>query len=324
MKHIAVIGAGLAGLTFATRIKEYADITVFEKSRGIGGRMATRYATDYEFDHGAQYFTAKGKAFQKFLKPFIDEGLVEDWNPTLVTLSKSVRKPRSSAHASYVATPRMNSLAKRMAKELNLMGETHIEQVNGSAGDWTLTDKTGKFHGPYDHVVFAIPSHQATALVPGVFAHMANLQETKMEGCFSVMLGFDRNLDLGFDGAFVEESSIGWISANHTKPARPSGTSILIQSRNDWAEAHIQEDRDEIKNMLIEEASGLVHEELKIAGHKAIHRWLYASTTKPAGAAFFLDEKNALSCIGDWCIKGRVEAAFDSGFTLSEKLRDML
>jgi len=324
MKHIAVIGAGLSGLSFATRLKEQAVIRVFEKSRGIGGRMATRYAGNYEFDHGAQYFTAKGTAFQKFLEPFVDQGLVTDWNPRLVTLSKSEQKPRISSHASYVATPRMNALAKHMAKGLNLVSETHVEKVEGSAGNWTLIDKTGKDYGPYDYVVFAIPSHQALTLVPESFSHMASLHEVKMEGCFSVMLGFDEKLDLGFDGAFVEEGPIGWISANHTKPERPQGTSILVQSRNDWAEAHIEEDRNEIMDILIKEASELVNENLKAAGHQAVHRWLYASTAKPAGEDYLFDEKNNLACIGDWCIKGRVEAAFDSGFALSQKMQETL
>ena len=76
MAKIAVIGAGLAGLTVARELSQYHQVTVFEKSRGVGGRLATRYAGDYEFDHGAQFFTAKSPQFQAFLKPLIDQGVV--------------------------------------------------------------------------------------------------------------------------------------------------------------------------------------------------------------------------------------------------------
>ena len=58
----------MAGLSAANRLREAgADCTVFEKSRGLGGRMATRRAGSLQFDHGAQYFTARGVRFQSRL-----------------------------------------------------------------------------------------------------------------------------------------------------------------------------------------------------------------------------------------------------------------
>ena len=79
MTRVAVIGAGLSGLVVARRLKGVADIVLFEKSRGAGGRIATRYAGDFEFDHGAQFFTARTESFRKFLEPFIVDGTVADW-----------------------------------------------------------------------------------------------------------------------------------------------------------------------------------------------------------------------------------------------------
>lgn len=324
MRKIAVIGAGLSGLTFASSLNAKAEVTVFEKSRGIGGRMATRYAEHYEFDHGAQYFTAKGKAFQKFLEPFFEKGIVRNWQPNLVTLSKGGAKQRVSNHPSYVASPRMNALAKEMAADLKLVGNTHIGKVTGSAGAWELIDKEGSSLGVFDEVVFAIPSHQAAVLMPDNFKHLEQIKHAKMDACFSLMLGFENPLELEFDGAFVEGSSIGWISVNSSKPGRPQGFSMMVQSENRWAEAHVDEDKDKVHAMLLEEASSLLNQDLSSAEHQVLHRWLYASTSVAAGENFFHDEKNQLACIGDWCIKGRVEAAFDSGYRLAEKIASSL
>ena len=69
--NIAVIGSGMAGLTLAKQLGAHADVTIFEKSRGLGGRMATRYANDFVFDHGAQFFVAKTPMFRQFLSPLI-------------------------------------------------------------------------------------------------------------------------------------------------------------------------------------------------------------------------------------------------------------
>lgn len=324
MKKIAIIGAGLAGLTFASRIKGKAEITLFEKSRGIGGRMATRYAGDYEFDHGAQYFTAKGKDFQAFLEPFIMEGVVCDWNPKLVTITPSGIKPRISNHPSYVAVPRMNGLAKHIVQGLEVIGETQIEKPCGEAGNWQLTDLSGKDHGPFDWVVFAIPCHQAIERLPEGTAFKNTLEASKMDACFSLMLGFQEAFDPGFDGAFVEDSAIGWMSVNSSKPDRPKGFSMMVQSHNQWAEEHVDDDRESVMQHLLKEASSLTGHDLTGADHKVLHRWLYASTNTPAGASYLLDETKQIACIGDWCIRGRVEAAFESGFALAGKLEDVL
>ncbi len=63
-KKIAIIGAGISGLILAQRLKDHADIVVYEKARGVGGRMSTRYADPFYFDHGTQFFTARTDAFQ--------------------------------------------------------------------------------------------------------------------------------------------------------------------------------------------------------------------------------------------------------------------
>ena len=69
MKSIAIIGAGIAGITLARQLQGSAKVSVFEKSRGFGGRMATRRHGSYQFDHGAQFFTARSKQFQKLDEP---------------------------------------------------------------------------------------------------------------------------------------------------------------------------------------------------------------------------------------------------------------
>jgi oxygen-dependent protoporphyrinogen oxidase len=53
---IAVIGAGIAGLTCAYELqKQGAEVTVFEKNDYVGGRMATREQDGYFFDIGADH-----------------------------------------------------------------------------------------------------------------------------------------------------------------------------------------------------------------------------------------------------------------------------
>ena len=67
MKKIAIIGAGLSGLVVAKTLGRHNEIHIFEKSRGVGGRMSTRYADPFQFDHGAQFFMARSQQFKEFV-----------------------------------------------------------------------------------------------------------------------------------------------------------------------------------------------------------------------------------------------------------------
>jgi renalase len=80
LRRVAVIGAGIAGLAAAQRLKRSgAVVTLFEKSREVGGRMATRRIDDLQFDHGAQYFTATGDGFDALVEQWRTAGHVTEW-----------------------------------------------------------------------------------------------------------------------------------------------------------------------------------------------------------------------------------------------------
>ena len=51
--------------------------------------MATRRAGDFEFDHGAQFFTARTRAFREFLRPLVEDGVIADWRADFAELDRS-------------------------------------------------------------------------------------------------------------------------------------------------------------------------------------------------------------------------------------------
>ena len=111
-KRIAVVGAGLAGVSVARVLSEIAEVFVFEKSRGLGGRMATRRSGDFQFDHGAQFFTARSPEFRELLGD-LDSSIVQGWDAKVVTFARDRKTfKREWFETHYVATPQMNSLVK--------------------------------------------------------------------------------------------------------------------------------------------------------------------------------------------------------------------
>ena len=114
---VAIIGAGLSGLSAAHLLNNHANISIFEKARGVGGRMSTRQADSYFFDHGAQYFTARTKPFQNFIQPLINQGIIQRWNARWVKFDGPQiieRKNWIDEEPRYVSVPGMNKVCKHL------------------------------------------------------------------------------------------------------------------------------------------------------------------------------------------------------------------
>ena len=171
MKRIAIIGAGIAGLSLAKLLSGKYDITIFEKSRGVGGRVATRRANPYSFDHGAQFFTVRTKEFKEFLKPMLDLGVITEWNARFVEFDKGkvLRTDVWGAeHPHYVGNPSMNSIAKFLREGLDLRLENKIVKISHENNTWSLFSDGDNFLGDFDWVVSTLPPAQASDLIDGV------------------------------------------------------------------------------------------------------------------------------------------------------------
>jgi predicted NAD/FAD-dependent oxidoreductase len=122
---VAVVGAGISGLTCARTLADYGlPVTVFEKSRGVGGRMATRRSDNVAaFDHGAQYFTVRDERFQNCVDSWQHAGLVQRWTGRIVSLHDQDTEQDKSSTARFVACPGMNAICRHLAERLLALDE---------------------------------------------------------------------------------------------------------------------------------------------------------------------------------------------------------
>ncbi len=327
MSRIAVIGAGIAGLSLARELADRFEVVVFEKSRGFGGRMATRNAGQWQFDHGAQFFTAKSAEFGEFLQPFIEAGQVARWDAEFVEFDRELiasRRSWAEGPAHFVAVPGMNALGKRLAAGLDVRRETRIGGLRPNRGGWLLLDASGQCRGEFDWVISAIPAAQARGLLPRSFAAHAALAAKKMLACYSLMLGFESAPPLDWQAAFVANADISWISNDSSKPGRPGHYALLVHSTNRWAEQNIDMEREQVIEYLLQETSRVSGIDAARADHVGLHRWLYANIERQRGEPFYLDREARLGAIGDWCIHGRIEAAWQSARGLARALEELL
>jgi predicted NAD/FAD-dependent oxidoreductase len=166
---VVIVGAGLSGLTAASELVDAgAEVTVLDKGRSVGGRLATRRVGDARLDHGAQFFTVRSPAFQRRVDDWLDRGLVTVWNHGFTD---------DDGHARYVGTDGMNSLAKDLAASVARSGAT-IEtstlafglrpgSTSGVARRWEVVIDDGSTR-PADAVIFTCPLAQTFALLADV------------------------------------------------------------------------------------------------------------------------------------------------------------
>ena len=324
---IAVVGAGLSGLVVAEQLSQYADVSVFEKSRGYGGRMATKRLEPYCFDHGTQFFTAKSPVFRSWLQPWLARGVVACWHATFAEIcgDQVLRyQPWDNHYPHYVGVPGMNELARQVARPLNVQLNTLVKKVSYDQR-WQLYSETGLLADGFDVLVLALPPVQAANLLPNDNSLVATLMDTSMLGCFSLLLGFEQLPHQRFDVALVRGLDISWLSLNHTKPGRQSLPSIVVHATNRWANAHLNQPAKEVTAYMLAEATKVLGYDTSKADVQYLHPWKYANIPRVSQKEMFLEHPTQpLLCCGDWNKQGRVEAAFLSGYAVAQRLKQQI
>lgn len=320
---IAIIGAGISGLTIASILKDLFNITVFEKARGVGGRMSTRYVDHYSFDHGTQFFTAKTTEFQEFLGPFISQGTIAEWQGNYITINKQkIISQEKDIKGLWVAIPNMNSLCKSLSKDIEIRTNCEIAPLLiKSKNQWVLLDKAGEEQGCYDLVISTAPPLQTVRLMEEHLPSDCSIRSASFLGCFTLMLGFDHKWDKDWIAAKIQENPINWIAINSTKPNRNSdATSIVVHSSNTWANSHIEMQTNEVQKILLKsfyQATGIDFSKAKFI---TTHRWRYASCEKDFESKPYYDPALGIACTGDWCEASRIEATWLHAKNLSQDI----
>ena len=339
-RHIAVVGAGIAGVACArTLIQAGHQVSLFEKSLGTGGRMATRRTAFGGFDHGTQYFTARDPRFLQVLQAA--QTVVRPWSANTVRILDEVGRvfaaslPPKEPH--WVASPGMNALVRHWTQPIESAGgltlETQVVRIERDTLNpkrWQLqtdgSEGSSRVYSGFDTVVLAVPSPQAQALLLSSQlgkSMLPKLAKVDVAPCWTLMLAFPQavqpNLSyLGpqWNAARSTHHRIAWLARESSKPGRESIERWTVQASPEWSQKHLEDDAERVKAKLLKaftEITGI----RATPSHADVHRWRYAQTTAPAGQSHFWDAKAGIGLCGDWCLGHRVEDGFVSGLEMA-------
>lgn len=328
--QIAIIGAGLSGLTCARALQARGhQVTVFEKSGSVSGRISTRRTEFGGFDHGAQYFTVTTKKFKAETDRWIKAGWVAPWQGRLVKLENGKVTPATKSSASktrYVGVPGMRNIGEQLAHGVDVRTGQRVEDVERFGHQWILmvhadTVPIAATAGPFDAVVVAAPADQADSLLLADPASSAQAHTAKLVPCWTLMLAFQQSLNLGFEGAWVSQSRLGWIAQDASKPGRRPGEHWVCNATSAWSVEHLEDDPERAKEKLLKAFHGATGTQVQPV-HAAVHRWRYAQAAQPLQADCLWNAQLQIGACGDWFANGlagagRIENAFLSGFALA-------
>jgi len=320
LPKVAVIGAGVGGLICARTLSDHGlDVTVLEKSNKVGGRLATReLSDDLTADHGAQYFTAKDQRFTRYVHSWIQQGLVEPWMGRIVELKsggevveEKLGMPR------FVGVPGMNSIAVHLASELSIQHGVHAQRLDAQPdGRWRLIDDQQQEVGIFDTVIANCPAPQALPLVDqSDFAK--KVAAVEMRPCWALMVVANSLSSLPFDGAFVNEGPISWISRNDRKPDRGGTACCVVHANPQWSQQHLDASPQSVLQPLLDAFETTIGQPVCDLEFKQIHRWRYSIASNPLDDECLWDPTTQLGACGDWCAGSRVEGAFLSGMAMA-------
>ena len=321
-KRVAVIGAGLSGLTCARTLADHdIGVTVFEKSRGFGGRCATRRDGPWQFDHGAQYFTVRDARLSPLISSWQQRGLITPWQGVLAVRDNGEWQPAKIGVRRWVAVPGMNSLGAHLADGLDVQLSTHVTHVQREGMQWRLVADSGADLGAFDTVLTCVPSPQAVALLAPIAPQLAHAAASaSMHPTWATMVVLEERPPFEWDGAFLNDDDVlSWISRNASKPLRAVDETWVLHATRQWSTSHLEDDATTVAGAMIAAfATALGRRVMTV--HSVAHRWRYALPDPVTSDAALYDPTLMLGAGGDWCGGPRIEGALLSGIALAGRV----
>jgi renalase len=301
--RVVVVGAGLSGLVAARELQSAGvEVSLVDKGRSPGGRLATRRIGDATLDHGAQFFTVRTPAFRHRVEQWLDRGLVAVWSHGFGS---------DDGHPRYVATAGMNSLAKDLATGLDVSCSTMAFTVRRADPGWEVVIDDGTVRAA-DRVVVTTPLPQAFALLVDAGIELdGRLVRTEYDRTIALLATLDRAPMIPSPGAVQHPNDdVGFVADNAAKGVSTS-PAITLHASPAWSESHWDDEPGDLLTMLTALAAPWLGDAAVVEGQ--LKKWRFATPRTPWPEPCWVAADGGIVLAGDAFAGPRVEAAHNSG-----------
>lgn len=338
---VAIIGAGVSGLAAAWRLsKAGIPSAIFEKSRGLSGRAATRRKNGHHYDHGANFFRLDDPVVARLIQHELPSDDLAEIPGDVHTFDASgiitPGDPAQNAVPKWTYRDGISSLGKQLLQASPLaevVRETRITRIESTDGIWRTIDQNGNHRGPWKQLLITIPPPQAVDLLrdSDIVADLLKwLGKISYHSQFSFILGYDRPplADRGFHALVNADGAhpIAWLSFEEDKPGHIANgaSAIVAQMSPDWTHRHYETPPESLLPEVVRLASALLQMDLHPPDWWDSQRWRYAHPVRDSPS---IPSNLPPSCpdglhfAGDgWVGKGRVPLAIKTGLDAAERI----
>ncbi len=319
-----VVGAGISGLLAARGLHDAGwRVTVVDKARGVGGRMATRRVGSGNFDHGAQFFTVRSERFAQLVEEWTAAGVVEEWSRGFAGPDG---EPRADGHPRYRGTRGMTSAPKHLAHGLDVRTGERVVTVRHRQDGWEMACESGlRVSGTA--LVMTPPAPQALALVEsGGYELPAEerrqLAKISYDPCLALMAVLDGPTGVPEPGGVqIKGEPLDWIGDNRRKGISET-PGITVHAGPEWSRDHFDAPDDEVASSLLALAGDQLEADLSPrVVETSLARWRYSWVTGSHEEPFLaISEDHPLVFAGDAFGQPKVEGAALSGLAAAGHL----
>ena len=323
-----IVGAGLCGLHAASRLRNAGrSVLVLEKSRGLGGRAATRRWNNLPVDHGAQFFTAKNPAFAEEVARWERAGICHEWTRGFHRYAEGkLQEPSGDSHPRYACRAGMSSLGKAVGESLGDIVQRNAKVIRLEVvhGQWQATLEDGRLVRARN-LLLTPPPPQSKALLEEVAREAAaEVAPHRTLPCLALGACFLR-AELSWKGIQSPDDPIlSWIGHDTSKrpDLHPDCTILMLHASPDFSIANANAPDEEIIAALLGRASQMTSRDWSAPEGVFLQRWRYALPApegSPRGPLVYSNPA-PLVVAGDWCAGGRIEGAWLAGRDAADQI----
>ena len=313
MTDFTIIGGGISGLLCATLLQRGgASVTVLDKGRGFGGRLATRRSSNGRIDHGAQFITVRDPRFRVWIEEWLEAGVVGEWF-----------RGREGGQPRYTGRGGQSAIGKHLGSALDVRRETRAVSLVRTAGTWVVQTAGGAVYSSRS-LVLAMPMPQLLPLLGSSGYRLAPTDDRRFRAVryhrsIAALLELDGPAAVPEPGGLKIEGSphLAWIADNQQKGISPDQPTVTLHSTPEFAETYWDRPDAERVPLLIDAARPWLGATVTASSG---HRWGFSRPVVTAGSPWFYDPAWNLAMAGDSFGGDRVEGAALSGIGLAGNL----
>lgn len=348
MADVVVIGAGLAGLICARQLKQMGyQVVVVEKSRGVGGRLATRRLQGTWADHGVRYLNSQGPLTTCLIQTLLQRDILQPWTDRLYkVVAAQVANPLPNLQAIeldqpyYASATGLTAVAKALAANLDIRRGQRVQAIRLEKS-WQITLESPEADAVASltarSIVLAVPAPQALALLEPLIQQglsselLQTIGSVEFDPCLSVIATYSSEQYLELEQlpwrcvVFPSSPELAWLGLDHTKHPNSQIPTAVLHSTATFARELLEaEALKSIGQQLLDRASVLLNW-LNEPTEFQVHRWRYASVRRPLQQLYLATSlPRPLVCCGDWCGGSQVENALESGLAAACQISQRL